>query len=144
MRYGLPSAFEEISHTADVGVRARGADLDEAYARAALAMAQLQAGGGLVEPREPRELRATGEDPASLLVDLCRQVLDLFFGERLLLGAIALRERTDTEIVADAWFDPFDADRHAEGVDLKAVTYAGAGVRPLSGGGFEASVIFDI
>jgi SHS2 domain-containing protein len=70
VRYGLPSPFEEIAHTADVGIRARGTDLGETFARAALAMSQLQAGGGEIKAEEQRDVEARGEDRAALLVDL--------------------------------------------------------------------------
>ena len=143
MRYGLPSAFEELAHTADVGVRARGAVLAEAYARTALAMAQLQAGGGALEPLEERELQARGEDRASLLVDLCRQVLRVFWLERRLLAALEVTSLSDTALTARAWLCPFDPERHGEGVDLKAVTYARAAMEAKEGG-YEGTLIFDI
>jgi SHS2 domain-containing protein len=143
MRYCLPSPYEELSHTADVGLEARGADAAEACARVALAMAQLQAGGGPVEPREERAIEARGEDRASLLVDFCRQVLARFYSERLLLAAVELEEIGETRARARAWFGPFDPERHGEGVDLKAVTYARAALEP-SGDGWRATLIFDI
>lgn len=144
MRYAIPSPFEEVEHTADVGIRARGADLPETYARAALAMAQLQAGGGEVWPEAVRRLEARGEDPATLLVDLARQVLAVFYSERLLLAAIDLDALSDTALAARGEFGRFDPDRHGEGMDIKAVTYARAGVTPRPEGGFEATLIFDI
>ena len=144
MRLGLPSAFEELSHTADVGIRAHGADLAETYARAALAMAQLQAGGGAVVPLAERRLEARGEDRAGLLVDLCRQVLAAFFLERLLLASIEIEELTDTSLVARCELGPYDPAIHGEGADIKAVTYARASIGPTPGGGFEGTLIFDI
>src|SRR5690606_37924503 len=90
MRSEQPSPYEEISHTADAGVLATGADPQEAYARAVLAMAQLQSGGGPIAIQEQRTLEAKGQDRASLLVDFARQVLNRFFDERLLLGAVEI------------------------------------------------------
>ena len=144
MRCGLPSPFEEIAHTADVGIRARGADLCETYARAALAMSQLQAGGGAIEPGEERCVEARGEDRATLLVDLCRQVLCAFFLDRLLLAGLEIDSLDETSLSARAWFGRFDPTRHGEGLDVKAVTYARAAVTAVDGGGFEATLIFDI
>lgn len=139
----LPSPFEEIAHTADVGVRARGEDLPETYARTALALAQLQAGGGAVEPAEERRIEAGGDDRASLLVDFCRQALRVFWLERKLLAAVEVESLSDTALTARAWFGRFDDERHAEGVDIKAVTYARAALKAVDGG-FEGSVIVDI
>jgi SHS2 domain-containing protein len=143
MRYRLPSPFEEIEHTADVGIEVTGADPAEAYARAALAMSGLMAGGGEVEPVEERRLEAEGEDRAALLVDFCRQALDRFYVERLLLAEVEIDSVSETAIAARGWFGPFDPDRHAEGVDLKAVTYGGARFEPADGG-WRARLIFDI
>jgi SHS2 domain-containing protein len=144
MRYRLPSPYEELPHTADVGIRASGSTLNEVFARAALAMAQLQAGGGPVEPLIARPIEAHAEDRASLLVDFCRQVLARFFDERLLLGMIEVDSVGATTARAVGWFAQFDPALHVEGADLKAVTYARSAVEPLPGGGFEATLIFDI
>lgn len=143
MRYANPSPYEELSHTADVGIVARGASPAEACARAALAMAQLQSGGGSVDAAVERGLHAEGEDRASLLVDFCRKVLDYFYGERLLLAAVEVDALDETRIDARGWFGRFDPERHAEGVDLKAVTYARAAVEQ-DDGGWRATLIFDI
>ncbi len=144
MRLGLPSPYRELPHTADVGVAVAGATVEEVFARAALAMAQLQAGGGAVAPRLERPIEASGEDRASVLVDLCRQVLARFHEERLLLGAIDVASAGETSARALGWFAPFDPILHGEGADLKAVTYARAAVEPAPGGGFQGTLIFDI
>ena len=145
VRYAAPSPYMELSHTADVGIRAWGQELAEVYARAALAMAQLQAGGGAVEATgEEKVVEAGGEDPPSLLVDLCRKVLAAFFLERRLLAAIEIAEISSTRLKACCRFGAFDPERHGEGMDIKAVTYARAAVTPRPEGGYEATLIFDI
>jgi SHS2 domain-containing protein len=144
MRYRLPSPYRELPHTADVGIEVDGADLGETCARAALAMITLVAGGGAIEPSEERRIEAEGEDRASLLVDFCRRVLGLFFFERLLACELEIMEASEQRIVARAWAGPFDSERHAEGLDIKAVTYGGAALEPRSEGGFRARLIFDI
>ncbi len=144
MRFEQPSPYEEISHTADAGIFATGADLPEACARAVLAMAQLQSGGAEICREEERTIEARGQEPATLLVDFARQVLHRFFDERLLLGAVEIERLTDTELKARGWFGRFDPERHAEGMDVKAVTYARAGVEKLPDGRYGATLIFDI
>ncbi len=143
MRYRQPSDYIELSHTADVGIEVAGQDLGELYARVALGMAQLMSGGGPVEPQQEQRLVAEGESRSALLVDLCRQVLDQFFVGRRLLAEIELDQLSETRIEARGWFGPFDPDAHAEGVDIKAVTYGGAAVEP-AGEGWRARLIFDI
>ena len=143
MRLGLPSPFEELPHTADVGIRARGADLPEVLSRAVLAMAQLQAGGGAVGAAGEEVLQARGEDRASLLVDLARQVLQRFFLSRRLLAAIEITWVSETALSARCWFGPFDPAAHGEGMDVKAVTYARAAVEP-GPEGLVATLLFDV
>ena len=108
-------------------------------------MAQLQAGSGaVVAPEIERRLVASGEDRAALLVALCRKVLNVFYLERLLLVEIEIGPIEETRLDARASFGRHDPERHAEGLDIKAVTYAQAAVEALPGGGFEATLIFDI
>jgi SHS2 domain-containing protein len=76
-------------------------------------------------------------------VDLCRQVLRAFWLDRKILSAIEIEELSDTALSARAWFGRFDPERHGEGTDIKAVTYAGAALQP-SDGGYVGSVIVDI
>lgn len=144
MRYEQPSPYEEISHTADAGIVATGQDPQEACARAVLAMAQLQAGGGPIGQEEERSLEASGEDWATLLVDFARQVLNRFYDERLLLGAVEIEQLSEKALKARGWFGRFDPDRHAEGMDVKAVTYASAGLERMPDGRYAATLIFDI
>ncbi|MGI5861083.1 MAG: archease [Myxococcales bacterium] len=143
MRYRLPSAFQELPHTADVGIEVAGEDLAELYARAALGMSQLLAGGGPIEAKHEQRLVAEGEDRAALLVDFCRQVLDRFFLGRSLLAEIEIDQLSESRIEARGWFGPFDPEAHAEGVDIKAVTYGGAEVEQVEEG-WRARLVFDI
>lgn len=144
MRYALPSPFEELPHTADVGVRACGADRTEALARAALAVSQLQSGGGAVEPRNERRLIVRSAAADDLPVDLAREVLGRFYEERLLLAAIEIERLKAGLLEARGWFGPFDPERHGEGLDIKAVTYARTGFQAGEGGRVFVSLIFDI
>ncbi len=144
MRWEQPSPFEELSHTADIGVIARGGSREEAYARAALGMALLQAGGGPLEALHRRPLAAAGEDRGELLVDLCRALLRFFWEERLLLCAIEIDELGEQVLRGSAWLCPFDPERHRDGMEIKAVTYFRAAVEREPSGLFRATVLFDI
>ncbi len=144
MRFSHPTPYKDYPHTADVGIQVQGFSIEEAYARAALAMADLQAGGNSIEPLYWREFSAKGKDQVDTLVDLCRKILSCFFLESLLLGAIEIVDASPNQVIARGLMGLFDLEKHAEGIDIKAVTYARAKLEVVTGGRWEAVLIFDI
>ena len=73
MRYALPQPFEDLGHTADVGVRVRGASAEEALARLALAFGSLVTAGDAPRPeREERLAVKESGSPAAAAVALLR------------------------------------------------------------------------
>src|SRR2546428_13198381 len=66
--FGLPVRYEEIEHTADVGIRAYGSTLDELFANAAEGMFSLVADLGSVKAVGEIEVRLEAEDLPTLLL----------------------------------------------------------------------------
>jgi SHS2 domain-containing protein len=141
MKIEAPVAYREIDHTADVAIEVTGAVEEEVYARAALALGQILAGGGPMTQEVERTLEPAGHDRVSQLVDLLRDVLAAFYDERLILCAIDVR--LGPPFAAIGWFARWDPALHGEGADVKAVTYGGACFEP-DGEGWRARLIFDI
>jgi len=141
MKIEAPISYRELDHTADVAIEIYGAGEEEVYARAALALGQMLAGGGPMTQQVERTLEPAGHDRVSQLVGLCRDVLAAFYDERLILCAIDVR--LGPPFAATGWFTRWDPARHQEGVDVKAVTYGGARFEP-EGDGWRARLIFDI
>jgi SHS2 domain-containing protein len=141
MKFEAPSPYRELDHTADIAIEVEGTTEEEVYARAALALGQLLAGGGDMTQHVERTLEPAGHDRVSQLIALLRDVLALFYDERLILCAIELR--LGPPFAATGWFTRWDPARHREGVDVKAVTYGGAHFAP-AGDGWVARLIFDI
>jgi len=141
MKIEAPIDYRELDHTADVAIEVDGAVEEEVYARAALALGQMLAGGGPMTQQVERTLEPAGQDRVSQLIDLCRDVLAAFYDERLILCAIEVR--LGPPFSATGWFTKWDPARHGEGVDVKAVTYGGARFEP-QGDGWRARLIFDI
>ncbi|MGC3997536.1 MAG: archease [Anaeromyxobacter sp.] len=84
MRLALPQPHEDLGHTADVGVRVRGATAEEALARLALALGTLLAGGGPVPVVREERLEVAGEGATEVAVTLLRELLFRFATARLL------------------------------------------------------------
>jgi SHS2 domain-containing protein len=144
MRWALPQPFEDLGHTADLGVRVRGATAEEALARLVLALAQVLSGGGPVEAeREERIAVAGGPGLALAAVALLRELLYRFATERLVPAAcepVRLGPDGAEAIVA---FGRHDPARHAEGADVKAVTLHAARFE-RQGEGWTAQVLLDV
>jgi SHS2 domain-containing protein len=144
VRHALPQPYEDLDHTADVGVRVRGATAEEALARLALALGALLAGGGDAPPdREERVTVAGGPGLAGTAVALLRELLFRFATERLLPAAIEVHRADGAGAEATVGFARYDPVAHGEGVDVKAVTWHRARLEP-EGGGFVAETVFDI
>ena len=144
MRYALPQAYEDLGHTADVGVRVRGTSAEEALARLALVLGTLLSGGGPAPVASSAHLAVTGGPGlAGTAVALLRELLFRFATERLLPAEVEVHRADEAGAEATVGFARYDPDRHAEGVDVKAVTWHAARLEP-EGGGWVAQVVLDI
>ncbi len=146
MRYALPQPYEDLAHTADVGVRVRGATAEEALARLALALGTLLAGGGDAPPEREERLAVAGGPGAGLAgtaVALLRELLFRFATERLIPAEVEVHRAGEEGAEATVAFARYDPARHAEGVDVKAVTWHAARLEP-EGGGWVAQAVLDI
>jgi protein archease len=144
VRYALPQPYEDLDHTADVGVRVRGATAEEALARLALSLGALLAGGGAAPvAREERVRVEGGPDLAGTAVALLRELLFRFATDRLLPAALEVHRADASGAEATVGFARYDPDAHGEGVDVKAVTWHQARLEP-EGDGFVAQAVLDI
>jgi SHS2 domain-containing protein len=144
VRYALPQPYEDLDHTADVGVRVRGASAEEALARLVLAFASLATGGGEVLPeREERIEVAGGPGLAGSAVALLRELLFRLATEQLVPAACEIRRADAAGAEAVIAFGRRDPAIHAEGVDLKAVTWHAARLE-REGDGWVGQLVFDI
>jgi SHS2 domain-containing protein len=143
-RLHAPQPFEEIDHTADLGVRVRGATAEEALARLVLAMGALLSGGGSLQ--ESEELRLT-TGPGELTfgaIDVLRELLFRFDDEHLIPSSVEV-ERFDHARGAAlvVGLAPHDDQAHEEGTELKAVTLHQARFE-RDDDGFVAEILFDV
>lgn len=143
-RLTLPQPFEELDHTADVGVLVRGETAEETLARLVLALSQLLSGGGALEPSGSLELEIEPGDRASMAIDVLRELLYRFDCEGVIAAnchVLRFDPERGTTIMIDT--APYDPDRHAEGIELKAVTWHQALFLP-EGDRWMAQIVFDV
>lgn len=116
-------AFELLEHPADIGFRAFGADVPDLFANAALAMLSIAGDPAAAEPRHEYSLTVASGDRESLLVDWLSEVLYWWDGKRVAFHKFQMREFTDNSMVATAFGEPRDPQRHRATLIVKGVTY---------------------
>jgi len=119
-------AFEVWEHTADAGVRGRGATLGEAFAEAACAMFSLMVDLDAVQPKGSVDIALSADGPEALLVGWLGELL----AQRDIQGLVFARFEADVKQRADGWHltgkahgEPLDVQRHDPKVEVKAATY---------------------
>jgi SHS2 domain-containing protein len=144
LRYSLPQPYQDLSHTADLGVAVDGASAEEALSRLVLALGTVLAGSGAVETvREETLAVPVRGDLARNAVDLLRELLYRFATERIIPCACEVL-RLDGEVIeARIGFGRWDPVRHADGADVKAVTYHAAQLEQVDGR-WRGQVLFDV
>ena len=152
---GVRAGFELLEHTADVGIRARGATLEEAFEQATLGLAEVQgalAPGPEEEAADPEErARASREavavevsaaDPGGLLVDWLNEVLWLTETRRA--GVAGVRVERAGDGTASGAVVLSSGGPAPDGTFVKAVTYHRLRVEPNPGGGWLVEVYLDV
>jgi SHS2 domain-containing protein len=135
--------YETFEHTADLGLRARAAELDTLFAEAGLAlMSAIVDNVSAIEPREKIEVHLEGTDREYLLFDWLNELLYRFDTRHLVCCKFEVR-MTDTGLDAVAWGESLDPERHGLGHEVKAITYHGLKVEQTADG-WLAEVIVDI
>ena len=132
--------FEELDHTADVGIRAYGTTLDELFANAAAGMFSLITDLETVTPVGEYAVKVAAKDLKSLLLDFLSELLYIHETQKVLLCEFDANVR---EFAVDARVrgERIDRDRHNLKLNVKAVTYHAMEIDPDKG---VAQVIFDI
>ena len=133
--------FEVLEHTADVGVRATGATLEEAFEQATLGLADI-VGIWRPAPGDDVAIDLSGADPGGLLVDWLNEILYLHDTRGAAFGGVKVDEVTDSRVRGTITLAPLGEDL-AEGVQVKAVTYHQLVVERADGG-WAAQVFFDV
>ncbi|MFQ5855905.1 MAG: riboflavin biosynthesis protein RibF [Anaerolineae bacterium] len=134
--------FEEIEHTADVGLRVRGKDLAQLFVNAArgmwtLIMPDIDA----VEPAVTRKIELEAMDLEVLLVDWLSELLFLHETEHEAYSQFAVHDISPTHLRAEARGGPVNG--HTLRKHIKAVTFNDLSIEETAEG-FIATVVFDV
>lgn len=123
--------FEILEHTADVGVRAVGDSLEEAFAQATRGLADIV---GIWHPDGGDEvtIELEGGDAGALLVDWLSEVLYLHDARDAVLAGVRVDEVAAGRVRGVISLAPRE-DRAVEGTQVKAITYHQLRVERLDG-----------
>ncbi len=137
------SGFELIEHTADVGVRAWGDTIEEAFEEAALGMFSIMGDASKADEVGEVEVMLESEELGELLVDWLSELLYLFDAERAFLCRFDVRieKKGKLKLTGKAYGEEYKPEKHGMGTEIKAVTYH---ILEVNEEKKEVRVLFDI
>lgn len=132
-----------IDHTADLGIKVYGADINALFIHAGMALSQLIGGEGGDRPAEECRVSARGMDWPDLMVAWMRELLYLWTGRGLLVRHIQIHGISPYTVSANVACSPVFPGREEICREIKAVTYHQIQVHQTEKG-WEATIIFDV
>ena len=142
----VPIKYEYRDHPADVQLHAWGDTLQEAFEQVAIAMFGYMTDLTKVEISQTEEIEVEGHDMESLLYQFLDECLFVFSAENFLVAKkveITSFDKENFKIAAKLHGEPFDLDKHPQGTEVKAITYASMEIYDTEGQ-HEVFVIIDI
>ena len=137
----MVGGFEILEHTADVGVRARGASLHEVFEQATHGLLDITGATG--SGRSERvDINVEAPDVAAVLADWLEEVLYQQDARDAVVTGLKVEDVTEKS--ASGWIEIGPREEDLEGTAVKAITYHQLAVIEQPDGTFEAVVYFDI
>jgi SHS2 domain-containing protein len=144
--YKYQEKFKFFEVTADVGYRAYGRDLEEAFENAALALFEVMTDTGMINPLIEKNVTLESEDQCALLYDWLSELIFLHDAEFLVFSQFKVKIEKKSEdsyiLKASAWGEEFDPSRNEIRNEVKAVTYHLMDIKEENG--YILQVILDI
>ena len=139
----MPKKYEFIEHTADSGLKAYGASIEELFVHAAEGLFDVLVSTKNVEETEERVIDVDAEAVDNLMVSWLSELLYLYDTERLVFSCFQIQQIENNRLKAVARGEVLDPTRHEIKTGIKAVTYHQLYLEETEAG-WEAQVIFDI
>lgn len=137
--------YEILEHTADVGIRAYGKDLNEAFENAAIGMFDLITDVEKVEPIGEYKVILEALDTEQLLVDWLSELLFIHTVKGIMLTKFGVRieeEEGKWQLIGNASGELYDQKKHPYNTEIKAVTHHILEIKKSDG--YTVQVLFDI
>ena len=114
--------YELIEHTADVGIKAFGKNIAEAFQNAATGMFDIITDHSKIKPVGQYQIQLTAPDLEQLLVDWLSELLFLNSAKNLVFCSFNVHIKNHS-LTAQVDGEQYDTAKHKIGVEIKAVTY---------------------
>ncbi len=118
--------FDWVEHPSDIGFRAYGKDLAEAFENAALALFEVMVDTSKVEPREEVNVELEAEDEGALLYDWLDKLVYLRDAKGMVMSKFKVtisKTKSGHRLKAQAMGERFDPKKHPGRTAVKAMTY---------------------
>ena len=138
----MEKEFEIVDHTADVGIRAYGASMNQAFANAAKALFSLIAELDNVDEVLHRDIELVAPDQESLLVEWLNELIYIFDAENIVFKRFDITQLNSTRLKARSYGEKVDSSKHKLKIGVKAATYHMLKVDKTNG--CQVQVLFDI
>ncbi len=135
--------YELIDHTADVGLKAYGKNLSEAFQNAAKGMFDIVTDSSEIESVGQYDIDLEAADLEQLLVDFLSELLFLNSAQNLVFGFFKVElDENKKSLSARVFGEKFNISKHKIGDEIKAVTYHMLEVKNKKP--YSVQVLFDI
>jgi SHS2 domain-containing protein len=134
-------SYELVEHTADVGVKAYGKTVAEAFEHAAEGMFDIITDESTIDSIGEYDIQLESPDLEQLLVDWLSKLLFLNDAENLVFGKFQVTIDAN-RLSARVFGEKYNKKKHKMGVEIKAVTYHMLQVHET--GPIFVQVLFDI
>lgn len=136
--------YEIIDHTADIGIKAYGKTLAEAFENAAKAMFDIITDKSEIESVGQYDIKLEAPSLEQLLVDWLSELLYLNSAYNLVFGFFKIIELNEKKpsLYAHVFGEKLNLSKHKIGTEIKAVTYHMLKVKNKKP--YYVQVLFDI
>ncbi len=115
--------YEYFEATADIGLKAYGNDMNEAFENAGLAIFNIISDTSGITPSEKIEFEVTSEDDVSLLYDFLEELLFYHETEFMLFSRFDVKIDDDFHLKAEIRGEEIDWEKHERKTEIKAITF---------------------
>ena len=135
--------YEQIDHTADVGIKVYGKDLKELFANAAFAMFDIMADLQGLKGSVTVDIKKEAPNSEELLIEWLDELLYNFYTKTLIFNDFQIIELDEKHIVGKATGRHVGENRSRLKTEIKAATYHELKIEQKDGI-FQTQLIFDV
>ncbi|MBE6500002.1 MAG: archease [Methanobrevibacter thaueri] len=115
--------YEYFEATADIGLKAYGKDINQAFENASLAIFNIISDTSNITPEKEIEFQISSEDEVSLLYDYLEELLFYHETEFMLFSEFHITIDDNLNLKAIIKGEPINWNKHERKTEIKAITF---------------------